>query len=146
MVLLSPFRTRINHISVLSQNIFEIFYVKRHFNLFWLGCVYVSMYARWYVSKYRYLHCQDLRIRYKDFLVIRHSSYTKKDLIYFPKKHPFLSHMVNFSAVCPKVMQPFISWSAVMIFYETLWHDEKQQIDKSNANVRQFSQEILFLS
>ena len=31
-----------------------------------------------------------------------------------------------------------------MIFYEILWHDGKQQIGKSNANVRQFRKKFSF--
>ena len=45
----------------------------------------------------------------------------------------------------PKIMWPCISWSAVMTFFEVLWYDGKQQIDKSIANVKQFSPKIFFL-
>ena len=35
--------------------------------------------------------------------------------------------MGNLDAVCPKIMQSYISWSVLRIFYETCWHAGKQQ-------------------
>ena len=43
------------------------------------------------------------------FLMMRHSCYTKKVLIYFPKNYPFCGMWEVSEQFAPKIMQPYIS-------------------------------------
>ena len=64
--------------------------------------------------------------------------------IVFQKKILFLGHMVNLGAVCPEVMQPYISWSTLRIFFfEIFQHDGTQQVEKGNLNVNIFIKILL---
>ena len=101
--------------------VFFIFYlVKRHFNLCLCGCANISTYVCRYVSMQLCLYCQHLKIDSVDILMIKHSSYTKKILIQFLKKNPFLGLCFM---ICSK---DFI--------LETFQHDGTQQVDTGNFN------------